>query len=251
MFCIQEKCTWTGYKINQYLFRQLDDFYAKWVSFWKNGKTEREMYCFKLFLLRSDLEECHWILKQPASDFSTASILTVFLPSSLVYSSWWKTFGGEEMWPLHHSTVCPYSIPSSTYFSSSKKPSNNKWFSISCLTRSLCHQRQGVRNLAQGTVFPKRPNNKLADPHRAEWHIFPSLWRSVYRVLRIQLCIWNNLYTVCSKSVAGNYTGAAAGVSIGLFIIFSNNSKPDSYIVIGFWTLRFRCLSFFSYALNI
>lgn len=50
------------------------------------------------------------------------------------------------------------------------------------------------------------------------------LWRSEYGVL-IQLCIWNSLCTACSKSATGKQTGAAAGVSIGLFAPEQNKKQ--------------------------
>lgn len=152
----------------------------------------------------------HWPwrvgLNPKAACLSSILSMSVLLPSPF-----WKTFSGEEMWSLHHSAICPYGTLSSSCFRSSKKPSNNKWLSISCLTRSSCRQRQGMRNLAQGTAFPKRPNNKHADPHRAEWHIFLILWRSVRGVVRIRLHIWNSLCTACSKSATGKHTGLLQG----------------------------------------
>lgn len=98
----------------------------------------------------SDLEERDWILKQLASESS--SILCVLCQSSSPLSScvWitFNVFSGEEMWSLHHSAICPYFSLSSIYFTSSKKPSNKKWLSISGLIRSSCRQRQGMRSLA-------------------------------------------------------------------------------------------------------
>lgn len=109
--------------------------------------------------------------------------------------------------PLHHppTSVSPKSPPTTSGFQ----------FPVSCSPYTISDRVWGTWHRPQ--YFPKRPNNKLPDPHRAEWHIFPSPQRSVYRVLRIQLCIWNSLCTVCSKSVTGKHTGAAAGGQVHFF----------------------------------
>lgn len=191
----------------------MDEFHKHWHICDYDGGLGWETYC----ICCSDLEERDWILKQLASESS--SILSVLRQSSSPLSSsvWitFNTFSGEEMWSLHHSAICPYCTLSSIYFTCSKKALQLKsgfQFPVAYGPHAISDRVWGAWHRAQH--FPKRPNNKHTDPHRAEWHIFPSLWRSV--VLRIQLYIWSSLCTACSKSATGEHTGSTARHSYGL-----------------------------------